>query len=133
VAGTERIYYDGGCGFCHGWVRRVAERDRDGAFRFAPLGGETFLRRVPAERRAGLGDTVVLETEDGRLLVRSDAVIHALRRTGRGGAAGLLSALPRPLRDLGYRAFAAVRRAVAPRPDGACPVAAPELRARFDP
>lgn len=130
----ERIYYDGECGFCHGWVRRVLRREPPGGlFRFAPLAGTTFAARVPPERRAGMASTFVVETEDGRLLLRTDAVIHVLRRLDRRRAAALLAILPRPVRDLGYRAVAAVRRSLAPRPRDACPVVDAETRARFDP
>jgi predicted DCC family thiol-disulfide oxidoreductase YuxK len=131
---VERVYYDGECGFCHGWVRGVLRREPPGGlFRFAPLQGPTFASRVPPERRAGMASTFVVETGDGRLLVRTDAVIHVLRRLGRRRSAALLAILPRPVRDLGYRAVARVRRALAPRPRGSCPVADPETRARFDP
>ena len=130
----ERIYYDGACGFCHARVRAVMERDPGGTlFRFAPLSGPTFAARVPAGRRRALGDTLVVETADGRLLARSDAVLHILRRVGRSRAAALLAMLPRPARDLGYRSFARVRRHFATRPAGACPAVAPALRERFDP
>ena len=124
----ERIYFDGDCGFCVGWVRQVAERDPAGAlFRFAPLRGPTFEARIPAERRAGLARTVVVETEDGRHLVRSEAVIHVLRRLGRRRTAGALALLPRPIRDLGYRLIARTLR----RDD--CPVPDASLATRLDP
>jgi predicted DCC family thiol-disulfide oxidoreductase YuxK len=95
---VERVLFDGACGFCRGWARWIAEQDPGGAlFRLEPLGG----------RR----DTVVVETEDGRTLLRSDAVIHVLRRVGRRRSAAALALLPRPVRDLGYRLFArALRR-----------------------
>jgi predicted DCC family thiol-disulfide oxidoreductase YuxK len=131
---VERIYYDGGCGLCHASVRWVVRREPPGGlFRFAPLAGPTCAARVPPGRRAGIASTFVVETDDGRLLVRSDAVIHVLRRLGRGRTAALLALLPRPVRDLGYRAVAFLRRALAPRPRDACPVADPAVRARFDP
>ncbi len=79
----ERIFYDGHCGLCHGAVRFVIARDPQGRlFRYAPLEGTTFAALVPAKRRADLPDSVIVLTEDGRLLVRSAAFIHILRRLG---------------------------------------------------
>ena len=43
AAGTDILFYDGSCGLCHRAVRFILAEDRSGtAFRFAPLGGETF-------------------------------------------------------------------------------------------
>ncbi len=136
AAPTERIFYDGDCGVCHWSVRFVARRDPGGqAFRFAPLGGETFDRRVPSEVRRDLPDTIVVQTAGGEVLLRSRAVVHILRRLGRPWPAlgRLLALVPRPIRDLGYDLFARVRRYLAARPDGVCPLLPPELAARFDP
>jgi predicted DCC family thiol-disulfide oxidoreductase YuxK len=93
----ERVTFDGECPACRGWARRIGECDPAGARFLLDPGG------------AG-SDTVVVETADGRRLVRSDAVIHLLRATGRTKTAALLALVPRPLRDLGYRAFARLRR-----------------------
>ncbi len=129
----ERVYYDGECGFCRGRVRWILRLDGAARFRFAPLGGETFAARVPPERRAAMRGTLVVETADGRWLLRSDAVIHVLRTVGRRRTAALLAAVPRFLREAGYRAVAATR--IRPRRPGAdpCPAAEAGLRARFDP
>jgi predicted DCC family thiol-disulfide oxidoreductase YuxK len=80
-----------------------------------------------------MAGTLVVETEDGRFLLRSDGIVHILRRVGRRRSAACLAILPRFLRDLGYRGVASVRRFLAPKPSDACPVMAAELRARFEP
>ena len=132
---TEHLYYDGTCGVCHWAVRFVAVRDPGGAFRFAPLDGETFRERVPEPARADLPDSIVVTTTDGRVLVRSTAVVHILWRIGGmwRPLGALLAVIPRVLRDTGYAAFARVRRRLAPPPEGACPLMPPELGRRFDP
>ena len=133
---TEILFYDGHCGLCHRTVLFVLKHDRSGdAFRFAPLQGETFLARVPAERRAGLPDSVVVLKADGKLLVRSDAVIHILRRLGGGWGtlAEILWIFPRALRDAVYNVVARVRYRVFGKREELCPVMPRELRARFDP
>jgi len=133
---TEILFYDGYCGLCHRAVKFVLRHDRtQKAFRFAPLQGETFQARVPPAQRAGLPDSIVVLTKDGALLVRSDAFLHILRRLG--GAWKILAAvmgiIPRPVRDSVYDFIARIRYRVFGRRDDVCPVAAPELRARFDP
>lgn len=125
-----RLFYDGACGFCRGWMRFVARQDAGGGIRFAPLGGETFARLVPADRAAELLDTLVVLTPEGRVLVRSEAILHLLevlggrwRRAGR-----LLVRVPRPLRDGIYRLVARLRRRTA-----ACPVPLRGGDGRFEP
>jgi len=131
----ETLFYDGDCGLCHRTVRFVAAVDERGAaFRFAPLGGEAFEAAVPVELRGDLPDSIVIHTEDGRLLLRSDATVHMLRRLGGGWRAlgAILGAVPRPLRDAAYDAVARIRHRLFRRPTSSCPVVPPELRARFD-
>jgi predicted DCC family thiol-disulfide oxidoreductase YuxK len=129
------VFYDGACGLCHRTVRFTIARDRDGRhFRFAALGGEAFRRLVPEALRAGLPDSIVVLTPDGRLLVRSAAVIHILERIGGPWRlqGRLLALVPLGIRDLGYDGIARVRYKLFGRPTDACPVMPPELRARFE-
>jgi predicted DCC family thiol-disulfide oxidoreductase YuxK len=133
---TEFLFYDGHCGLCHGAVKFAAKHDRSGnAFRFAPLQGQTFESRVPPEQRSALPDSMVVLTDQGSLLVRSDALRHILRRLGGGWSvlAGASSVIPRPLRDLLYDFIARIRFRVFGRRGDLCPILPPDLRARFDP
>ena len=130
------LFYDGHCGLCHGAVKFVVKRDRAGrAFRFAPLQGPTFEARVPAERRAGLPDSIIVLTNEGALLARSDAVLHILRRLGGSWRilAGVFAVIPRALRDAAYNFIARIRYSIFGRRDDVCPIVPPDLRARFDP
>jgi predicted DCC family thiol-disulfide oxidoreductase YuxK len=132
----DTLFYDGTCGLCHRAVKFVLKLDRDGErFRFAPLNGRTFLAKVPPAQRAGLPDSLVLQTRDGALLTRSNACTYVLRRLGGPWKtiAALLAALPRPLRDGAYDMVARTRFAVFGRTAGACPLLPAELLARFDP
>lgn len=135
AASVDHVFYDGDCGFCHASVRFLAARDRAGRLRYAPLGGPTFLALVPEGERAGLPDSLVVHGADGRVLVQSEAMLHCLRRLGGGwrALAALLAAVPRPLRDPAYAAFARSRQRWSARPADACPVPSGALRARFDP
>ena len=132
----ERVFYDGGCGLCHRSVRFVIARDPDGRhFRYAPLGGETFAREVDPAKARGIPDSFVVVTRDGRVLVRSEAVLHVLAALGgiwrALAAAGRI--VPRAVGDFLYDRIAAVRKRLFRPPDDACPVAPAALRRRFDP
>ena len=133
---SELLFYDGHCGLCHRAVKFVLKHDRSGnAFRFAPLQGSTFQSRVFPEQRAALPDSIVVLTDAGSLLVRSDAFVHILRRLGGGWSflASLIDVIPRSLRDLAYDFIARVRYRVFGKRDDLCPIVPPDLRARFDP
>jgi predicted DCC family thiol-disulfide oxidoreductase YuxK len=133
---TEMLFYDGHCGLCHHAVKFVLKHDRPGtAFRFAPLQGKTFQANVPVDRRTGLPDSMVVQTRDGSLLMRSDAWVHILRRLGGGWKviAALVAVIPRPLRDECYEFVARIRYGVFGRRGDLCPILSPGLRSRFDP
>lgn len=118
---TDTLQYDGSCGLCHRSVRFVLAEDRTGnAFRFEPL-------------RDGDKSSVIVQTTNGRTLLRSDAVIHILQRLGGYwrvfGIAFRL--LPRVVRDAMYDGVARVRYRIFGRTKDACPIVPPDLRSRF--
>lgn len=130
----DRLFYDGACGLCHWLVRFVARHDREGRFRFAPLGGAAFSRAFTEKERASLPQSVVVRTASGKVYVRSDAVAYVLCRLGTPWSVlgKLLGAAPRALRDAGYDCVARIRRRLFPAPDAACPVVPQELKDRFE-
>jgi predicted DCC family thiol-disulfide oxidoreductase YuxK len=120
----DRVLFDGDCGLCHRAVLFALRHDPDGTkFRFAPLPPHSPV------------NSVIVMTGDGRTLLRSDAVIRLLERSGPGWSmlGATLRILPRPLRDAGYRGVARIRRRLFAPPAGTCPVVPPHLRNRFDP
>lgn len=130
------VFYDGGCGLCHGAVLFLLARDPDGSlFRYAPLFGETFNARVPIDERASLPDSLVILTPQDRILQRASGVLHTLKRIG--GFWGLVGTIggwiPSGLADWGYDRIAAIRFRLFKRPDDACPVVPSDLRGRFAP
>jgi len=131
ASSPDLLFFDGDCGLCHGLVGFVARRNP--VCRFAPLGGATFLRRIPAGDRYGLPDSVILLQGD-RVLLRSEAVLRLLASLGPGWR--LLAALgrmvPRAWRDRLYNGVARLRRRFGRPPSGACRLGAPGLGARID-
>ena len=132
---AETIFYDGECGLCHRAIRFVLRHDRERHFRFAPLYGETFSRRVPEVVRLRLPDTLVVALHEARFLVRSDAVFHVLEQLGMPWrlVARVTSWLPRSLTDWIYDLVAARRARFFSRPHQVCPTDQAELLQRFDP
>jgi predicted DCC family thiol-disulfide oxidoreductase YuxK len=133
---AEWVFYDGDCGFCHRWVQLVVKLDRDGrAFRFAPRKGTTFQSLVAPAQRDLLPASILVLTSEGKILTRSSAALHILERLGGGWRALAMVAriVPVGIRDMVYRFIAHVRHGLLPAPVSACPVVAPEFRARFGP
>lgn len=102
------VLHDAPCLLCRASVRWLIEHDRDSQFRFVPLdspeGRELLFDNGLEPAQA---DSVVL-IHGGRAWLHSSAVGHALRLLGgRWEFFGtLLLAVPRPLRDSGYRMVA---------------------------
>lgn len=140
--GVARLFYDGDCGFCQRSVRLILAEEHATPpglrLRFAPLAGPTFeacLARHPGQGSTALPDSIVLEREDGRLLVRSAAVLEIASRLG--GLWRLLALgaglLPEPLLDVAYDGVARIRTRLFTKPKDTCPILPPDLRERFDP
>jgi predicted DCC family thiol-disulfide oxidoreductase YuxK len=124
------ILFDGTCAFCERSVRFIASRDQ-GHFKFGAsqnAEGQALLEKFGTTREATRS---LILMEDGRLYVRSDAV---LRIAGHLNApwrySRALLAVPRPIRDLVYRFVAAIRHRLAGR-SNACEIPPPEIRARL--
>ena len=129
-----RAYYDGSCALCHGAVRFLLAEDRAGRFAFAPLESASFAAAVPAAERERLPDSMALLDEDGRLHLRSAAVLGCAERLGGLWRAGALALRLVPVRalDVVYDAIAAQRKRIFGTKAEACPLLPPELRARIE-
>lgn len=124
------LLFDGDCGLCARSVQFVYRRDPAGVFRFTPLGSPVGVELVERVGIGGAGDTLVLLV-DREVLIRSDAVRAILLRLPGWRWAGLLLGLiPRPVRDLGYRLVARLRKYLIP-PPRACPLPDHRIRARL--
>ena len=129
---TRLVLYDGDCGFCQGWVRRVLDADRAGRFRFAPLQGLTAaeLRRRHPEMPSDL-DSIVYVDSEGAVFWRSAAILRICAELGGWWrVASWLRWVPRPIADVGYRAFARNRHRLV---GATCELPDAAVRARFLP
>lgn len=131
------VLYDGLCGLCDRTVQFFLDHDRDAAFHFAPLQGETA--KAVRARHPEVGedvDSVIYLERDGateKLWVRSHAVFQMARHLDAPhNALSVLSFFPQALTDAGYDLVASVRYKVFGRLDQ-CRVPRPEERKRFLP
>jgi predicted DCC family thiol-disulfide oxidoreductase YuxK len=131
---SEWVFYDGNCALCHGWVRFVlAEDSGSKTFRLSPLQGRLFSSRVRGERRSSLSGSLVVLTEDEKLLSRSAAVLYILRSLGGLWLllAMIIGMIPQAVLNWCYDRVASVRRLFGAR-KSTCLVLSAELRQRFD-
>ena len=132
---SDRVFYDGHCGLCHGVVRFLLAESRDeSSFRFGPLQGESFAREFPGDLRESLPHSFVVVSDVGRLSTRSAAVLLAAGHLG--GAWRMMSVaarlVPRVVRDAVYDGVARIRYRVFGTRDEVCPVIPDRLRERFE-
>ncbi len=77
------LFFDGECGFCDEWVRRIYRLDREGQIEFAPLQGQ-LGRSLGLEKHTknSGGSMVLLREEDGVMFYKSDAIVELGRIIG---------------------------------------------------
>ncbi|HEY8997329.1 MAG TPA: DCC1-like thiol-disulfide oxidoreductase family protein [Edaphobacter sp.] len=132
IADRPVLLYDGVCALCNGVVRFVLRHDREALFRFASLESAAARELLGQQATVEKGVAVVTGTliSSQHVFRGSDAVVETLRLLGYAKLARLLEGVPRPLRQAGYDAVAALRYRVFGRYD-VCPVPPPEVRGRF--
>ncbi len=130
----DTVFYDGQCGLCHRAVRFILAEDRSATtFRFAPLESDALRSAIPEPARAQLPDSLVIQTADGAILIRSAGVRHIMRRLGGLWRvfAFLVGVIPRRGLDRIYDGVASIRGRLFKRPAETCPVVPKHLRERF--
>jgi predicted DCC family thiol-disulfide oxidoreductase YuxK len=127
------LLYDGDCGFCARSVRWILAHERDPLIRFAPLQGTTAARLRRRHARIPEAIASVVYVADGRVHLRSQAMLHAARHLRAPWRwAHALRWIPGAVLDLGYRLLAAMRYRIWGHAD-ACQLVSPEQRSRFLP
>jgi predicted DCC family thiol-disulfide oxidoreductase YuxK len=125
--GGPVLLFDGECVLCHRTVAFVVKRDRRRVFRFASLGSVAGRRMTAGQ--GPLPDSLVL-VEEGRVWVKSEAVLRVSRRLGWPWSwMWVLRVMPRGVRDWAYDAVAARRYRWFGR--DRCLVPTAEVRARL--
>ena len=124
------LFFDGVCGLCNRFVDFVLKYDRRGRVLFAPLQGTKAAEALPEDIVRGL-DTVVLLDGD-QCHIRSSAVVRIFWNLGGPWSVlgTLLWLIPKPLRDLGYKAVARSRYRLFGQKE-TCRLPTPDERARF--
>jgi predicted DCC family thiol-disulfide oxidoreductase YuxK len=130
-AASATIVFDGRCVLCSRWVRFLLRFDRRGRYRFAAMQGAHGRALLAAHGLDPDDPLSFLLVDAGAAHTDSDAIVRVL--VGLGGPwrlAVLLRALPRGLRDAGYRALARNRYRWFGRHD-ACLLPDPQQQWRF--
>jgi predicted DCC family thiol-disulfide oxidoreductase YuxK len=130
-AGHGVVLFDGTCAFCERSVRFIASRDPDGYFRFGASQNPAGAALLAAHGVTRESSRSLVLIEDGRLYLRSTAVLRIARRMSfpwRLASAALV--VPVFLRDPVYRVVAAIRHRIAGR-SNACEIPPPEIRDRL--
>ena len=128
-----RAVFDGVCLLCAGFIHFVLDHDPEGLFDFASLQGETGTALLTKHGLPLDVSTMVLIEADGSVHTRSTAALRVLKRcTMPYCLAYAAIALPRPLRDLGYKLVARYRYVLFGKDDGSqCRRMTKAIRHRF--
>jgi predicted DCC family thiol-disulfide oxidoreductase YuxK len=124
------LFFDGVCGLCNRFVDFVLKHDRRGRVLFAPLQGAKAAEALPEDIVQSL-DTVVLLDGD-QCHIRSSAVVRIFWNLGGPWSVPgtILWLIPKPLRDLGYKAVARSRYRLFGQKES-CRLPTSDERARF--
>lgn len=125
------MLFDGVCNFCNSSVNFIIEHDRDGYFKFAPLQSEIGEEMIAKYGIDTARTDSLIVVENDRAYTHSSAALRIARRLdGIWSWTYAFVVIPKPLRDLAYKAFAKYRYRLFGRQD-ACMMPTPDLRARF--
>lgn len=137
LAAQHLVLYDGVCGLCNGFVRRLIKRDPCGVFVFAALQSRAAARYLgPPSLTATVLDTIYVVpnfTDDRQtVLDRADAVLFVASQLSwpYRSAAALARVLPKPLRDVVY-SIVARHRYFWFGQSAQCEIPTPAIRDRF--
>ncbi len=125
------LFYDGTCAFCHAIVRFVLVRDHNNLLTFAPLQGQTIKEKNIDTRDL---DSIILHTQNGETLYKSDAAIALFERLG--GIwfimAKMIKLMPKVLRDTLYDFIAKIRYKLAGKIENeTCPLLPKNYQSKF--
>lgn len=99
------LFFDGDCAFCSAGVRQAMRFDKQNRIKYSPLQGKLAAEKgFSAFADKSEGTMVLMRESDGKLFLRSDAVIELARALGGWWCLFLPAKLiPRFLRDAAYK------------------------------
>jgi predicted DCC family thiol-disulfide oxidoreductase YuxK len=125
------VIFDGVCGLCNAFVRRVLQHDARGELVFTPNGSPFGAALSEKLQLTEESKHTILVVQGDRVLRRSDAIVFiAGHLKPPHSCLTWIRFIPRPIRDIGYRLVAAVRRLI-PFNHEACELLPPELQRRI--
>jgi predicted DCC family thiol-disulfide oxidoreductase YuxK len=133
VSAVRRAVFDGVCLLCSTFIHFVLDNDEAGAFDFASLQGKAGTALLTKHGLPLDVSTMVLIDEHDQVHTRSTAALKVLQRCRWPFCLAYAAiALPRPVRDLGYRTVAAMRYRLFGKDDGeTCRMMTKAIRHRF--
>ena len=98
------VLFDGVCNVCNDSVKFILARDPTGYFRFASLQSDVAKRLLSPFGLAEMPLHTMALIEEGRIHLKSSAVLRVARRLGAGWplVGFFLRLVPRPVRDAVY-------------------------------
>lgn len=75
------VFFDGVCGLCNRFVQVLFVIDQRCIFKVAPLQGASAKRHLSKNLRENL-TSLVVATTDGRILLKSQAILYVFRQIG---------------------------------------------------
>ncbi|MBP6731441.1 MAG: DUF393 domain-containing protein [Chitinophagales bacterium] len=125
------VLFDGVCNLCNGSVNWLIDHDKNNVFKFASLQSDYGSRRVADLNLGGEYLNTVIFDNDGKVSLRSDAVLNILKQLG--GIYSLASVffiVPAFIRNYVYNKVAANRYKWFGKHD-TCRVPTPDLKSKF--
>lgn len=124
------VLFDGVCNYCNAMVNFSLIRDSRKLLKFAPLQSEIGQQLLIEHNVDKEIDSVVFIDGDQAHLHSTAALMIAKYLSFPWSLSYALIVVPRPIRDVAYRAFAKYRYSLFGRTD-ACMVPTPDVRERF--
>ena len=126
------LFFDGDCVFCFRSVRQLIVIDKHRRIAFAPLQGKLAAEMDLSKHAAATGGSVVLlREEDGKIFMKSDALVELARALGGvWRVMALARFIPKFLRDWAYDRIANNRHRFAGK-GASCSLPNPELLKRL--
>jgi predicted DCC family thiol-disulfide oxidoreductase YuxK len=104
------LFFDGHCNLCNTLVDWLIRRDKKNVLKYASLQGETAKAQLPSIYQSTGDVDTVLYLKDGKVFMRTRAVLHVLRDLGLPWSIlSMLLIFPSFTLDWGYRLVAHFR------------------------